>query len=213
MEEVVPFTVCVRYHDYLKESLRRNRAMFREYHVITTPEDTLTQEVCAEYGVQVHFFTDLHLHRASFNKSGMVHQMQAYLHDKYPEKWILILDADICLPTEFVELVQNRLPIMDHSALYSLPRVDFRTLADYQAQTNGIPYPGKFMGFFQLYYDKTQKYMKHSNSCRCCDHVFAKQFKKKYLLSEEERFWVQHLGQDNVNHHGRTSGPWDPEPT
>lgn len=209
MEEIIPFSVCVNYADYLETALQHNRKFFKEYHIVTTPEDTATQDLCKAHNVEVHLFDDLYKN-SRFNKSGMIHKLQKYLHLRHPDKWMLVLDADICLPDNFETLMKGRLPDMNKECMYSLPRNDVHTYEDYVERKNIKKYPGlAFAGFFQLYFNKTTYYPEHSTSCRSCDIQFYRIYKSKaFLLDESPASHLLHLGQDTVNHHGRESKPW-----
>lgn len=211
MEQIIPFSVCVNYHDYLDCALEKNRRLFREYHIMTTLQDIETQAVCAKHDVTVHFYDYLNVNNAKFNKSGMINTLQQTLHAAHPEKWMLTLDADIVLPDTFCELFEALEPTLQKHALYSLPRLDFHKYDDYVGCVNGVKYGGmNFMGFFQLYHDKTKYYDHFSSSCRTCDFKFYRSFREHILLDKTEEYHVHHLGVDTKNHFGRKTPPWKP---
>lgn len=211
MEQIIPLSVCVNYHDYLECALRRNRKMFKEYHIVTLHTDIDTQRVCHEFDVTVHLFNDTQAGRAEFNKSGMIHMVQNALHKKHADKWMLSLDADICLPDTFQEMFEKSENSLNRNALYSLPRMDFPLYEDYMHRQNSHMYGGKnFMGFFQLYFDKTKYYEPYSHSCRSCDDTFCNLFSDKILLDDTNETYVHHLGLSNENHFGRKTPAWKP---
>lgn len=70
-----------------------------------------------------------------------VREAQLNLHKEYPDYWFLIIEPDLILPDQFDYCIYGR--VLDTRKLYSMFRVDSQ-----------MP----FMGYFQLYYDKTKTY-------------------------------------------------------
>ena len=199
--------VCVNYGDLLKFTIEKNIKFFDKanYHVITSPEDTETISYCEKAGAQVILYPDF-FKNAKLNKSGPIFLLQEKLHKEFPEDWILLIDADIILPEDFEELFKKK--ELNKKSLYSMTRYDYVNQADYLSQTNLKPYSGQiFMGYMQLYHDKTKYYPPYSQSCASCDDVFQRYFHSKEYF--DTTAFVTHLGQDTVNHNGRVSMKWN----
>jgi hypothetical protein len=188
--------------------LAANRKLFEKYYAVTKKEDTETLEVCKKYNVDVHIFEDTNHRKSVFNKSAMIWQLQQKLHKEYPNSWILLIDSDICLPSNFEEIWEKACNYgMDKYALYGMFRDDYWEYTDFIESKNGRPYDGpNFVGFFQLYYDKTKYYPKDSNDASMCDMYFLSSFNRRYHLTPHER--VRHLGRASVNHKGRNYEKW-----
>ena len=208
IENVIPILVCINYSDLLALTLQQNRGMFKHFYVVTEKSDTNTIKLCEKYQVNVHLTNITHKDNAYFNKSGMIHEVQKVIHAKFPTSWVLILDADIYLPDNFLSICsEKKLKHLDHDALYSLKRIDFHTYEDFEKKENGKEYIAQFMGYFQMYYDKTKYYAPHSSTCGKCDYIFSTEFRKKYYLNET--FQIYHLGEDGKNWEGRVTPVWN----
>lgn len=208
MPDIVAVTACVRYHDFLDVTLQRNRGFVRDYVVVTTESDVATREVAERAGCTVVLVDDgvLTARGAAFNKSALVRAGQRHVHERFPEAWVLLLDADIVLPAAGLDVTR----LDDPSALYSLARLDY--LPDDQGRFElrpeaGARYMMDFMGFFQLYFDKTKLYDEWSHSARACDAAFAERFRRYRMLELPYVAHVFHLGEGNANHFGRGEIP------
>lgn len=213
MECVVPMIVCVNYADYLACSAIHNRKFFKDYYVVTTAEDTQTQQVCQKHNIHCEIFRPVPGHTV-FNKSGMLRQVQMLAHQNHPLAWMLILDADICLPDSFEQIMKEKLPNLSTAYVHGWRREDYITWDDFSNKRNPKPYQ-HCAGYFQLYFDKNKYYEPVSHDCTYCDISFQNKFGRIHCMCESPK--VMHLGQDKVNHRGRRSPHWDmppqPEPT
>lgn len=203
---IVVIVVAVNYADKLKYTLANNVPFFRKYIVITSPEDIETQQLCKQYNnvVTCYISSNVYKDGAKFNKSGLIHDVQSQVHVQQPNDWILLLDADIMLPSNFDTLMENQW--LDTTALYSLKRKDYDTYDDFINTRNAKDYVINFMGFMQLYFDKSKLYAPISASCRESDWDFCNSFHTHRFL--DENAYVTHLGRDNENHFGRVSEKW-----
>jgi hypothetical protein len=127
IKNVQVIVICVNYSDFLSITYRKNINFFERenYHVITTKEDSDTINLCEELKINYTFYNYFYKNSSFFNKSGAINNMQIKLHDKYPDDWILLLDADIILPNNFEEMYNSN--CKDKTALYSLERKDYNT--------------------------------------------------------------------------------------
>lgn len=89
-------TVCVDFGELLSESLAYNRHHFDECLIVTSPADTVTQEVANRHGATLHVTDAFYRDGAFFNK---YRAMEEGLDVFGRHGWMLILDADIFLPT------------------------------------------------------------------------------------------------------------------
>jgi hypothetical protein len=90
------FTVCVQYHDLLSWTISYNFHHFSEITVITTPEDTRTQDVVKDIPNASCYLTN------SFYKDGALFAKYLCIEEALDAKGrhgsICLLDADILLP-------------------------------------------------------------------------------------------------------------------
>ena len=114
-------TVCINYSDYLKISIEANLTHFDEWIIITSPQDKATIELCNHYDITCcishECITNVPAPWA-FNKGKAINFGFANLknHD-----WILMLDADTCLPPWF----RNKLKTtsLEKEFIYAADRV------------------------------------------------------------------------------------------
>lgn len=95
-----------KYTEKLSVSLGCNRGYFDEYHVLHGPDDhNSLAAVCAEPGVKCHETKAFkEPPGAVFNKGRALGEVQKRLHSDpaYSGALIVLLDADICLPQNFI---------------------------------------------------------------------------------------------------------------
>jgi len=198
--EIITITVCVKYSDILEHMIYQNSKFFKKWYIITSPEDKNTQlliENSKLSNIQILLYNDFYKN-AKFNKGGAVRFGQDYVDINHPLANILILDADIYLPDNFL----NKLPKeLKKNTLYGTEgRTDYWTLDDFINNKNPHPYNlgGCFVGFFHFYTQSLYKY-NNSESCAHCDNTFRNLFSMKIKL----KLNVKHLGKDRENWNGR----------
>ena len=98
--------VCVGYDDYLAETLPFIAHKVDSVQVVTSPEDTKTQELCEFYGMEPVISHRLHEKGAAFAKGKAINDGINAIEN--PD-WILVLDADIILPEAIEALYQMTL--------------------------------------------------------------------------------------------------------
>ena len=203
--KIIAISVCVNYADLFRIALKTNAGLLDHIYVVTTPDDIHTQDLCKLYSnITLIVSHSIHKNNAKFNKSAMVREAQDIVHKQHANDWIVLLDADIVLPECFKEKFNKD---MGKTSLYSIPRVDYHNLESYMSKCNGKKYPYKFMGYAQIYHDKTKIYPESSTSCAVCDEIFSKQFLCKCELTLGEP--CAHLGQEKINWDGRKSPLWE----
>lgn len=111
-------TVCINYSDFLAVFLEENLCHFDRLVVVTSHDDSRTQELCSRYSVEC-VPTDAHTqHGECFNKGAAIHLGLAHLRHL---DWILHLDADIILPRRFRNMLQ--LAALNRSCIYGADRM------------------------------------------------------------------------------------------
>ena len=206
LENIHVIIVCVNYCDFLKYSYTNNIKFFKKenYHIVTDKTDLETIELCEKQSISYRFFD--FFNNSKINKSGAINMMQKELHQKFPNDWILLLDADILLPDKFDTYFLEKCD--DKQALYSLKRKEYQTKEDFESKKNLKNYGGiTFMGYMQLYYDKSKYYKTHSNDCGMCDTIFRDYFYSFLKLLDEDDY-VIHLGYEILNCQGRITEKW-----
>ncbi len=205
---LVGVTISVNYDDYLAESLRANKSAFDVFYVITSEDDIDTIGVAVENKVQLLISDKVHAEGARFNKSGLLHDAQKYIHSTHPDAWIVIMDADILLPPLFRESLD--LDKMDKKLIYGLERYQYHTKEDFLEQKNcyrfDIDSDIGCAGYFQMYYDKTKFYETWSDTAQGGDFKFAESFPGRAPACEDKA--LVHIGIPVANWSGRKTARW-----
>ena len=200
--DIIALTICVNYSDILKHLLEQNAKLLKTWYIVTSPDDKETVKLIHESklpNVRVLFYTKFYLN-AKFNKGGAVRFAQEFINGCYSNANVLILDADILLPSNFKEVLPA---VLANNTLYGVTRrTDYWTLHDFINKTSPHKYaPGDtFPGFFQLYKQNPKYLYKNSNNCAKCDDEFRELFANNKINLDIS---VDHLGQEGVNWNGR----------
>lgn len=182
MNNIIPLVVCVNMSDYLNITIDKNRHFFEKYYVLTCNNDVETQTLCQEYNADVIKYNEFFdKDGCKFNKSGGIFMAQKYLHEKYPNHWILLLDVDIVLIEKIFTMLKDI--ELNEKALYSVKRYDVLNDEELINKYKGRLYTSDFVGFFQLYYNKNIYYPEFSKNASVCDLVFLQKFKTKIMLN------------------------------
>jgi hypothetical protein len=208
ISNIIPISVCVNYDDFLSLVLLRHRSIFKDYYIITVKEDHNTINLCKKYNITCIIY-DNSKDGNKFNKSAMLYQLQKIVHNKYPESWILIIDADCIVPASFEAIWLQRNNLINKDMMYSLERIDYQTYNDYIKQINKCEYTNRIgAGYFQLYYDKSKYYPENSENASECDILFLNKFSIYYNIATGSDCKIIHLGKDGINHGGRITEPF-----
>ncbi len=203
---LVASIVSVDYSDYLIETLPHTAKVFDVIYVVTTEEDAETREVCRGFADKVCvLLTDsLHKDAAAFNFAAMRHESQRVIHEKHPDSWVVMLDADILIPETFRESM-NEIDMSNTDVMYSCPRNNYNTYEEFESG-HAIEFPTSLIGcgYFQMYYDKTRYYPESSHDCSRCDETFKRSFRSMRVIPCP----LSHLGRGGVNWSGRKSSAW-----
>jgi len=202
---VKSLVVCVNYSDKLAITLPRNKRHFDRTLVVTSPDDTQTQELARAEGVDLYITDAFTRYGAYFNK-GMA--IEESLDELGRDGWICIWDADIVMPNTLN--LQNPDPRSLHVPIR-------RTLADWKAfRPDGIDWsslpsptqPHEFDGYFQLFHGLAMGerpwYGIEWTHAGGCDSDFQFKFDKHYR--KRLPFEVLHLGSEGYLRIGNWAG-------
>lgn len=207
LQNIQIITICVNYTDFFKYTYKHNIQFFNpeNYHIITDESDIETINFCKDNNhTSVEYFD--FFNKSHFNKSGAIYSAQQKLHKEFPNDWILLLDADILLPNNFETYFINK--CNNKEAMYSMKRKDYEHKEDFELNQNLKDYGGiTFMGYMQLYFDKTKFYDSYSNDCCTGDTFFRDKFYSTLTLLDDNDY-VIHLGPERINSRGRKSEKW-----
>lgn len=201
LQNIIPLVTCVNMSDYLLETIKHNRNFFSDYYVLTSPDDNETKDLCKSFSAKTIEFNSFFCENATFNKSGGIHFAQQYLHQLYPDKWILLLDVDIVftkdLDLELHHYFDNN--IFNNEYMYCVQRFDVLNHEELYSHCKKRLYNTKAAGFFQLYFNKSKYYPNFSRNASDCDLYFAKLFDKRIEIQS----YVLHLGLEGSHWDGR----------
>lgn len=202
MTDIVAIMISVDYEDILPYVLEANHTFFKHWYIVTEERDLVTQEMCKKYpNVEVLFFK-FKDEKSEFNFGGARKYAQQIANEEFKDDYKLIIDSDICLPSNFKALV-NTINI-DEDTIYGTERRLVMKIEDYLNNTvshcvveTHLKPQNRVIGFFQLY--RSSFLYEDSTTCGHTDILFSNKFKKvKYL-----DMIVIHLGQIGQNWGGR----------
>lgn len=194
--KVILITVCERMAGMLQASLACNQALVDRVVVITSPEDLETQRLCSSKGIEFHASKELHKNGDAFNKGAALKEMQIELHrDPANSKSIILLvDVDVCLPSDMWKLIPNEL---NKGIIYSV--IDRCMFANHTDYSRGWPaVRGRWnneintLGMFQMYACAVDAplYSEGFSNASVSDLEFASRFKNALVLP----LAVNHMG-------------------
>jgi hypothetical protein len=111
-------TVCVNYADFLAETIPANRVHFDRWLIVTSPDDHATLNLCHNHNLEVVVTRHFYRGGDQFNKGRAIERGLGMLaHDD----WLLHIDADIALPGDFRESLDDA--DLDPSCIYGADRL------------------------------------------------------------------------------------------
>jgi glycosyltransferase involved in cell wall biosynthesis len=115
-------TVSANYSDFLCWTAPFNRHLFRDWIVVTTPQDKVTQNICKTWGLNL-VVTDVMTAEGGFNKWAGINEG---LKKVRGDGWVLFLDSDIIIPHQFKRTFEqlNSLDYFDKQTLYGVDRLN-----------------------------------------------------------------------------------------
>lgn len=187
-------SVSVNVTGKLKAALRCNKHLVDRTIIITSPEDRQTQRLCKAEKIECHITHAFYRHGDSFNKGRALQEVQRHLHQNHSNAHsiILLVDADICLPSTLWLTMPKKLR---NNVLYtSVDRCMYSNPHDY---SNGMPaVQGHWLkgtlGMFQAYKWTSQGplYSDAFPDAARSDYEFARHFKESVILP----LFVSHMG-------------------
>jgi hypothetical protein len=111
-------TVCVNYSDFLAETIASNRPHIDRWIIVTSPDDHATLDLCHDHNLEVVATRDFHRGGDAFNKGRAIERGLGMLAHS---DWLLHLDADIALPGDFRESLDDA--DLDPACIYGVDRI------------------------------------------------------------------------------------------
>jgi hypothetical protein len=196
---MIAITISTNYSDLLPFILDANIGFFKKWIFVTSINDQATIDILSNNPNVIILYWDFQNSNREFDKGGAVKLAQEYAYENFPDDWYLILDSDICLPSDFINVVQG-LHQLNTDYIYGCKtRREYRKLSDLKKETDYTEYDSTLvLGFFQLY--KKKVFYKQSNDASYCDLDFLKNFTLTMIFIN---VICNHLGLSGVNWKGR----------
>jgi glycosyltransferase involved in cell wall biosynthesis len=180
-------------------TLSKNRLLFDNITVVTSPDDLMCKKICDKYGVNCVITNRMYEDGAIFNKGKAINEgIKSIVNPDY----ILLIDADIIIEKEI------DLNLLCEDTFYSMDRIilpDYVSYLKYEESRylDGIRRDEENgYGYFQLFnYKEKQSYPEISNDAAWSDLIFRDKFIKRKKIDG----YVIHLGLDCMNWKGRVT--------
>lgn len=158
--EIIGLTVCYHFSDVFSYTLEKNIDLFSKWYIITSEKDIETINLVNSKKNNkielIYYPFEDHL-----NKSNAIKKAQEIIYKKHPDKYVLIIDADIIIPEDlkikiYKELEQN----INTDIFYSIRRSIFLDIKSYEESNlktqikNIYKQDAVGLGYFQLYFNK-----------------------------------------------------------
>ncbi len=211
--ELDVIVVSINCSDYLELTLSENVKHFDNYYVATIETDIETIELCKKYGATYIICEDPHNKNGfAFDKGSCIKTVFQKLKNR--NRWILLLDADIILPSDFRDILQ--LNNLDTDVLYGTSRCfawDYSQYLEYKNGKNINEFDkisgGHGCGYFMLFNLDSYKIRNiplseiYTNGNVETDMALLEKFHPKRLDVGKLSFNVLHLGGFSLFHDGR----------
>lgn len=224
-------TVCVNYADFLAETIPANRPHLDRWIIVTSPDDEATLNLCHNHNLEVVTTRDFSRNGDPFNKGrGIERGLGMLAHND----WLLHLDADIALPGDFRESLEDA--YIDPQCIYGVDRIMVQSWDEWQklkskgflrrnwhccVNPNGyligirwadVRYGYVPIGFFQLWHQsvdhrhgiRLRRYPDNHQSAARADVKFALQWDRRQRQLLPEVF-VAHL----ESHPSKVGANWN----
>lgn len=192
--------VSVDYNDFLSITLE-SVSNLMDVTVVTSPEDTTCQQLCEKFKVNCVVTDKMYDDDAKFNKGKAINEGLKSIEDP---NWILLLDADIYLQSDFLDVLKStNLTLED---LYICRRLILDRYDMFTKWKNGESVGQlercKGYGFLHLFNFKANNKLKFPENYK--DASFSDlEFRDKFKNKKELNTYVVHLGETNKNWSGR----------
>jgi len=201
--------VSVNYGNVLAQTLPENIHLFDEFVVVTTHEDTETQDIARKYGAKLVLSNRCYDDDHVFNKGRMLNDGLAAL--ERPD-WVVFTDADVFINAGLRAFVLNH--ALNPGCLYYTRRRELGSVENQPTWMNAQP-----NGYFQLFNPKAAAIRERwpklvsENFCSAgsVDSWFNQQWPGNKMVAVDE-IGVTHLSSDSYtqNWNGKKSliGKW-----
>jgi hypothetical protein len=170
-------TVCVDYSDYLKKILT-NKQQVDRWLIVTHISDKKTINLCKDNNLEFILSKDIYSNKSPFAKGKAINEGLKYLKSK---NWILQIDSDILLPTNFKNYIDEI--DLDFETIYGAKRVDSLSNVIEEVTPRGNPVIGDIIGFFQLWHSsKFSDYVDKSKTASEDDSEHFRRFTKSKVF-------------------------------
>lgn len=196
--------VSINYNDYLILTLEKNRQIFKNITVVTTPEDKLCQKICKKFNVNVVLTDRVFENENTFNKGKAINDGISSIEN--PDL-ILLLDADIIVTQKFGldELNDDFLYTSSRFICFNKFQLDRWERGEISCKEIGKYEEDKGFGFFQLFkYSPELGFPENFGDASISDTVFRDKFVNRKTINSE----IIHLGDIKKNWKGRISEPF-----
>ena len=119
MKYLEAVTVCVDYTDFLNIIANTNKKQFDRWIIVTSHFDKKTQRACEYHGLECVKTNSFYDNGNTFNKGKALNEGFKRLNRK---GWVLHLDCDIMLPSNFREVMNEE--FLQTDAIYGVDRVN-----------------------------------------------------------------------------------------
>jgi hypothetical protein len=204
--KITAITFAIDYADYLRVALPSVSAAV-DCLYLTTQRDDECALIGHECGAVVTESSSIRRDGATINKSQQIREAQERVYRERPGDWVLIVDADIVLPSDARAIIEES--VEDFDSLYGCVRRNFDTPSDYKAGRVSSLFGPVHCGYFQLYqptHSRYPLYDRWSSTCEYGDDKFKRLWPDK--LRKLLPMTVDHLGPVNVNWSNRVSPQW-----
>ena len=194
--------VSVDYNDFLSLTLESTTKV-SNVTVVTSPDDKLCQDLCKKFGANCIITEKMYENGAVFNKGKAIN---VGINSINNPDWILLLDADIYLPSDFLEILKNT--EMPSDSLLVCKRLildNYDLFLDWKKdKIGGRLERAKGFGYFQMFNirnfpNNSKIFPETSDDASWSDLIFRDLFKNEVEIDST----VIHLGQTCQNWKGR----------
>lgn len=188
-------TVCVDYSDHLNKILS-NKSVLNRWVIVTHKSDIKTIDICKENGLEYILSDRIYSDMSPFAKGKAINEGLKYL---CPNDWILQLDSDTLLPSDFKEYIDSYQ--LNREFIYGCTRIDINGEKVMEMTPDNTPVLDEVIGFFQLWHSSfTTKYSEDSKTASEDDVAHFRKFKNHEYLKIDV---VDVSGERCKHHNGR----------
>ena len=214
-------TVCIGFDDFLAETLPRNRHLFNQFVIVTSPEDTETQRLAKANRCKL-VITKRHRQNGPFNKGAAINDG---IDNANRRQWLCHLDADIVLPDVFRQWILDARQHVKHGRhldehIIGMHRHNCRSRAEWleylRTGTHAWPVEKlrKFdqipVGFLQIWNAAVMdvRYPEHCPTASMSDLLFGEQFLFRFHPDQPRCIHLENKHRQDLDYAGRRSPRW-----